>query len=126
MWQIKGSCNDQWKINFMNELIDDVHQTAESGLSHKEANDILWFLNYNNNNNNNKVAESKTLAVYCCHEGALSKLALLSIVDTNVPFILSHLLAPFLIQLGLLDYTFLQERCSWNWQEKGNSSQLSL
>ncbi len=29
--------NDQWKINFMNELIDDVHQTAESGLSPKEA-----------------------------------------------------------------------------------------
>ncbi len=23
--------NDQWKINFMNELIDVVHQTAESG-----------------------------------------------------------------------------------------------
>ncbi len=28
----------------MNELIDVVHQTAESGLSLKEANDILWFL----------------------------------------------------------------------------------
>ncbi len=27
--------NDQWKINFMNELIDVVHQTAESGLSPK-------------------------------------------------------------------------------------------
>ncbi len=25
--------NDQWKINFMNELIHVVHQTAESGLS---------------------------------------------------------------------------------------------
>ncbi len=36
--------NDQWKINFMNELIDVVHQTAESGLSPKEAKDILWFL----------------------------------------------------------------------------------
>ncbi len=29
--------NDQWKINFMNELIDVVHQTVESGLSYKEA-----------------------------------------------------------------------------------------
>ncbi len=27
--------NDQLKINFMNELIDVVHQTAESGLSPK-------------------------------------------------------------------------------------------
>ncbi len=36
--------NDQWKINFMNELIDVVHQTSESGLSPKEAKDILWFL----------------------------------------------------------------------------------
>ncbi len=36
--------NDQWKINFMNELIDVVHQTAESGLSTREAKDILWFL----------------------------------------------------------------------------------
>ncbi len=36
--------NDQWKINFMNELIDVVHQTAESGLNPKEAKDILWFL----------------------------------------------------------------------------------
>ncbi len=36
--------NDQWKINFMNELIDVVHPTAESGLSPKEAKDILWFL----------------------------------------------------------------------------------
>ncbi len=34
---------DQWKINFMNELIDIVHQTAESGLSSKEAKDILCF-----------------------------------------------------------------------------------
>ncbi len=33
--------NDQLKINFMNELIDSVHQTAESGLSPKEAKDIL-------------------------------------------------------------------------------------
>ncbi len=36
--------NDQWKINFMNELRDVVHQTAESGISPKEAKDILWFL----------------------------------------------------------------------------------
>ncbi len=36
--------NDQWKINFMNELIDVVQQTAESGLSPKEAKDILWLL----------------------------------------------------------------------------------
>ncbi len=38
--------NDQWKVwyNFMNELIDVVHQTAESGLRPKEAKDILWFL----------------------------------------------------------------------------------
>ncbi len=28
----------------MNELIDGVHQTAESGLSPKEAKDKLWFL----------------------------------------------------------------------------------
>ncbi len=36
--------DDQWKINFMNELIDVVHQTAESGLSPGEAKDILWVL----------------------------------------------------------------------------------
>ncbi len=36
--------NDRWKINCMNELMDVVHQTAESGLSPKEAKDILWFL----------------------------------------------------------------------------------
>ncbi len=36
--------NDQWKINFMNELIYVVHQTSESGLSPKEAKDILWLL----------------------------------------------------------------------------------
>ncbi len=35
--------NDLWKINFMNEHIDVVHQTAESGLSPKEAKNILWF-----------------------------------------------------------------------------------
>ncbi len=28
----------------MNELIDVVHQTSESGISFKEAKDILWFL----------------------------------------------------------------------------------
>ncbi len=28
----------------MNELIDVVHQTSESGLSPKEDKDILWFL----------------------------------------------------------------------------------
>ncbi len=33
--------DDQWKINFMNELIDVVHQTAEFGLSREEAKDIL-------------------------------------------------------------------------------------
>ncbi len=36
--------NDQLKINFMNELIDVVHQTSESGLCPKEAKDILCFL----------------------------------------------------------------------------------
>ncbi len=36
--------NDQWKINCINELINNVHQTAESGLSPEEAKDILWFL----------------------------------------------------------------------------------
>ncbi len=36
--------NDQWKINFMNELIDVVHQTVESGSSPKEDNDIICFL----------------------------------------------------------------------------------
>ncbi len=36
--------DDQWKINFMKELIYVVHQTAESGFSSKEAKDILWFL----------------------------------------------------------------------------------
>ncbi len=35
--------NDQWKINFMNELIDVVHQTSESGFNLNEAKDILWF-----------------------------------------------------------------------------------
>ncbi len=29
----KDHGNDRWKINFMNELINVVHQTAESGLS---------------------------------------------------------------------------------------------
>ncbi len=36
--------NDQWKINFMNQLIDVVHQTAENGLSPKDAKGILRFL----------------------------------------------------------------------------------
>ncbi len=44
MEKSKDLGNDQWKINFMNELINVVHQTAESGLSSKEAKDILWFL----------------------------------------------------------------------------------
>ncbi len=35
--------NDQWKINFMNELIDVVHQTSESELSPKGSKDI-WFI----------------------------------------------------------------------------------
>ncbi len=39
-----GNDHNQWKINFMNELIDVVHQPAESGLSLKEAKDILGFL----------------------------------------------------------------------------------
>ncbi len=33
--------DNQRKINLMNELIDVVHQTAKSGLSPKEANDII-------------------------------------------------------------------------------------
>ncbi len=41
MEKSKELSNDQWKI--MNELIDVVHQIAESGLSPKEAKDI-WFL----------------------------------------------------------------------------------
>ncbi len=36
--------NDHWKIYFMNELIDVVQQTTESGLNLKEAKDILWVL----------------------------------------------------------------------------------
>ncbi len=36
--------DDRWKINFMNEFIDVVHQTAESGFSHKEGKGILWVL----------------------------------------------------------------------------------
>ncbi len=35
--------DDQWKINFLNELIDVVHQTAGMDLA-LEAKDILWFL----------------------------------------------------------------------------------
>ncbi len=42
--KLKDLGNYQWKINFMNELIDVVHQTSESGLSPKDAKDILWFL----------------------------------------------------------------------------------
>ncbi len=34
---------DQWKINFMNELIDVLHHATESGLSPREAKDILYF-----------------------------------------------------------------------------------
>ncbi len=33
--------DDQYKINFMNELIDVVHQTAESDLRPEKAKDIL-------------------------------------------------------------------------------------
>ncbi len=44
MWQSQRTGNDQWKINFMNQLIDVVHQNSESGLSPNEAKDILWFL----------------------------------------------------------------------------------
>ncbi len=36
--------DEQWKIDFMNELIDVVNKTAECGLSPEEAKDILWFL----------------------------------------------------------------------------------
>ncbi len=43
MAKSKDLGNDQWKINFMNELMDIFHQTAESGLNPKEAKDILWF-----------------------------------------------------------------------------------
>ncbi len=35
MEKSKDLGNDQWKINFMNELIDVVHQIAESGLRPK-------------------------------------------------------------------------------------------
>ncbi len=44
MEKSKDLGNDQWKINFMNELINVVVHTAESGLSPKEAKDILCFL----------------------------------------------------------------------------------
>ncbi len=40
----KNPGNDQRKINFMNELRDVVQQNAQSGLSPKEALDILCFL----------------------------------------------------------------------------------
>ncbi len=36
--------DDQWKIKFVNETIDAVHKTAESGLNSDEAKDILSFL----------------------------------------------------------------------------------
>ncbi len=42
--KLKDLGNDQRNINFMNELIDVVHQTAESGLRPKEPKDILWIL----------------------------------------------------------------------------------
>ncbi len=35
--------DDQWEINFQNELIDGVYRTAESGLIRKETKDKLWF-----------------------------------------------------------------------------------
>ncbi len=44
MAKSKDLGDDQWEISFMNELIDVVHQTSESGLRPKEAGDILWFL----------------------------------------------------------------------------------
>ncbi len=44
MAKSKDFGNDQWKINFMNELIEVIHQTAENLISSKTANDILWFL----------------------------------------------------------------------------------
>ncbi len=40
----KDLCDDKWKINFMNELVDVVHKTAECGLGPDQANDILSFL----------------------------------------------------------------------------------
>ena len=36
--------DERWKIDFMNELIDDVNKTAVCRLSPEEAKDILWFL----------------------------------------------------------------------------------
>ncbi len=40
--KLKDLGDDQWKIDFLNELID-VHNTVECGLSPQEAKDILWF-----------------------------------------------------------------------------------
>ncbi len=45
MTKSKNLGDDQWKTNFMNELISNVHQTAENRLRPREAKDILlWFL----------------------------------------------------------------------------------
>ncbi len=41
-WKDLG--DNLWKINFVNELIDVVHQTAESRLTPEEVKDILLFL----------------------------------------------------------------------------------
>ncbi len=39
----KNLGSDQWKINFMNELIDIVHKTAECGLSLKRLSTYYGF-----------------------------------------------------------------------------------
>ncbi len=36
----KDHVDDQWKIGFMNELIDVVHKTAECGLNPEEAKNL--------------------------------------------------------------------------------------
>ncbi len=41
MTKSKDLDDDQWNINFRNELIDVGHQTAESGRSPEEAEEIL-------------------------------------------------------------------------------------
>ncbi len=43
MAKSKDIAEDQWKIYFMNEIIDVVHQTAENELSPEEAKDIYVF-----------------------------------------------------------------------------------
>ncbi len=40
----KDLCDEQWKINFMNELIDAIHKTADFRLCPEEAKDMLLFI----------------------------------------------------------------------------------